>query len=150
MKKRLIATLEHEGREGDSLLRVLDEIEGLEFELIRPKAEEIFDLLRRRTVDFCVLDAGIDSPDCLSLLAQLRRGGYLGPLLVVADEERLSIALRSVAVGADVYLMRATMTPESVRRALNVSEMQHLGRRSLEGSRVDLREPRPRPPRPAA
>ncbi len=76
------------------------------------------EVLRRRTIDFVLLDAQLPDVDCRRWLADLSAGDVQSAVIVLADREDDRLASEVFELGAADCIVKPSLTPRRLRRVV--------------------------------
>jgi signal transduction histidine kinase len=116
------------------LRRRLQRVSGLECQLIHcDNAAAVQDVLDRREVDCLFLDYQLGARTGLDVLTDIRASGNDVPVITLTGQGNEAIAVEAMKRGAQDYLVKADLTPETLRLAIdNALEKVALTRKVIE------------------
>jgi len=116
------------------LRRRLQNISGLDCQLIHcDNAAEVQDVLKSSDVDCLFLDYQLGACTGLDVLTDIRASGNDVPVITLTGQGNEAIAVEAMKRGAQDYLVKADLTPEALRLAIdNALEKVALTRKVLE------------------
>jgi two-component system, OmpR family, copper resistance phosphate regulon response regulator CusR len=126
-----VLVVEDQRRHLDSLRRGL-EAEGYEV-VTAATGEEGLALATRQETDAVVLDLMLPGRDGMSILRELRLGGFVKPILILSARDAVSDRVQGLDQGADDYLVKPFSFAEFLAR------LRALLRRDLSGRELVLR-----------
>jgi DNA-binding response OmpR family regulator len=109
-----VLVVEDTTRLAESIVRGLDE-EGVPAEHVGTGGAAL-ERLARRDVDVVVLDLGLPDMDGLDVLARLRGGGDVVPVLVLTARDAVKARVAALEAGADDYVVKPFSFDELVAR----------------------------------
>lgn len=91
------------------------EVQGFDV-LVTETGEEGIQLIREQSIDLLVLDVMLPGRDGLDILADLRRGGFRKPVLVLTAKDSTEVRQRARDCGADGFLAKPFAFADFVAR----------------------------------
>jgi light-regulated signal transduction histidine kinase (bacteriophytochrome) len=133
-KPLIIVAVEDNPADFGVLRRRLQNVSGLDCQLIHcDNAAEVQDVLKSSDVDCLFLDYQLGACTGLDVLMDIRASGNDVPVITLTGQGNEAIAVEAMKQGAQDYLVKADLTPEALRLAIdNALEKVALTRKVVE------------------
>ena len=128
MVQDVICVLLVEDDEGDARLacKALATFSGLHFSVTRARCiSEATELLQNRRFDVVLLDLGLPESDGLETLTSVRQASHDVPIVVLTGRSDQSASLLALEAGAQDYLPKTDMIPDTLARVIHYSIQRH-------------------------
>ena len=128
---------------GDAeLLRCdLAQIPGIDLDFVHvPTVVEAEAALSRVGVDVTFVDYRLDAGTGLELLRSIRASGDLRPVICLTGKGDEHVAIDALRAGADDYLIKSEVTPDTLRRSIETSTAHYHQRRLENQNKHMLKE----------
>ncbi len=143
MRAEPLTVLAVEDDKGDAeiLRRNLDQIPGYDVDFVHvPNVVEAEAALSRVGIDLTFVDYLLGAGTGLDLLRRMRASGDLRPVICLTGHGDEQVATNAFHAGADDYLVKSDVSPDTLRRAIETGTAQYQRRRLEEQNRRLLKE----------
>ena len=136
-----ILAVDDDHEDAELLRRNLAQIPGIDLDFVHvPTVAEAEAALSRVGVDLAFVDYRLGTGTGLDLLRSIRASGDLRPVICLTGQGDAHVATDILHAGADDYLIKSEVTPETLRRSIETSTAQSKQRRLEEQNKRLLEE----------
>ncbi|MFH1107687.1 MAG: hybrid sensor histidine kinase/response regulator [Planctomycetota bacterium] len=136
-----ILAVDDDHGDAELLRRNLAQIPGIDLDFVHvPTVVEAEAALSRVGVDLTFVDYRLGSGTGLDLLRSIRASGDLRPVICLTGQGDEHVATNMLQAGADDYLVKSELTPETLRHSIETSTAHYHQRRLEEQNRRLLKE----------
>ncbi len=136
-----ILAVDDDHGDAELLRRNLAQIPGIDLDFVHvPTVVEAEAALSRVGVDLTFVDYRLGSGTSLDLLRSIRASGDLRPVICLTGQGDEHVATDVLLAGADDYLVKSEVTPETLRRSIETSTAHYHQRRLEDENKRMLKE----------
>ena len=136
-----ILAVDDDHEDAELLRRNLAQIPGIDLDFVHvPTVAEAEAALSRVGVDLAFVDYRLGTGTGLDLLRSIRASGDLRPVICLTGQGDAHVATDILHAGADDYLIKSEVTPETLRRSIENTTARYHQRRLEDQNKHLLKE----------